>query len=318
MDHVHQFPDDHSNCARKDFLKLLSTRVRSSQKQTMKQSFRYSSVAGLALASLLMAIVIVKASFGQVDEDSPSRQADRSFLQALTNADKPALDQLLDGEFTWIDANGKSLSRTQMLVALPKPANADVETQIRQYGSTAVAHASHDRLHVLRIWVKRERGWRILHYQEVLQVEKSEPPAPPRAGSTECQNPCKSVPFEPETQSEKEAIASWQRVMRAMANNDADAYAPLIADEFTATDTYHDRPYTKSDRLAQIRKQQLAGTRSAPPELISARMLDFGETVLMIAREQRPGAKAYLNTRMWVNRDGRWQMLFSFNTRIAE
>jgi hypothetical protein len=45
-------------------------------------------------------------------------------------------------------------------------------------------------------------------------------------------------------------------------------------------------------------------------------MFDLGQTVMMIAREQRPGAKAYFNTRMWVHRDGRWQMLFSFNTRI--
>src|SRR5215469_7848141 len=104
--------------------------------------------------------------------------------------------------------------------------------------------------------------------------------------------------------------------MRAVANNDEDAYAPLIADEFTATDTHHDRPYTKSDRLAQIKKLKLAGARYRPPELSSARMFDFGETLLMMAREQRPGAKPYFNTRMWVKRSGRWQMLFSFNARI--
>jgi hypothetical protein len=104
--------------------------------------------------------------------------------------------------------------------------------------------------------------------------------------------------------------------MKAMAENDADAYAPLIADEFTATDTYHDRPYTKADRLSQIAKQKTSGSRSAPPELLSAQMFDFGDSVVMIAREQRKEAKAYFNTRMWVKRDGRWQMLFSFNTRI--
>jgi len=38
--------------------------------------------------------------------------------------------------------------------------------------------------------------------------------------------------------------------------------------------------------------------------------------VMMVAHEQRPGAKAYFNTRMWVKRDGRWQMLFSLNTQI--
>jgi hypothetical protein len=171
-------------------------------------------------------------------------------------------------------------------------------------------------MQVMRVWVKRSSGSRAILYQEVEQMEKSELPATAGSRPRECINPCKSIPFQPQTNSEKEAIASWQGVMRAMADNDADAYAPLIADEFTATDTHHDRPYTKSDRLAQIQKQKLSGARSFPPELVSAQMFDFGDTVMMIAREQRPGAKAYFNTRMWVKRDGRWQMLFSFNTRI--
>ena len=37
---------------------------------------------------------------------------------------------------------------------------------------------------------------------------------------------------------------------------------------------------------------------------------------MMIAKEQRPGGKFYFNTRMWVKRDARWQMLFSLNTQI--
>ena len=169
-------------------------------------------------------------------------------------------------------------------------------------------------MNVLRVWVKRGAAWRIMLYQELQQVEKSEPPA--GKTSAKCVNPCKTIPFQPQTANEKEAIASWQGVMRAMAESDADAYAPLIADEFTATDTFHDRPYTKADRLAQINKQKTTGTRAAPQELLSAEMFDFGETVMMVAREQRPGGKSYFNTRMWVKRDGRWQMLFSLNTQI--
>ncbi len=144
---------------------------------------------------------------------------------------------------------------------------------------------------------------------------KSEPPAS-GARSGDCENPCKTIPFLPKTEAEKDAVRSWQGVMAAMADNDADAYAQLIADEFTATDTHHDRAFTKVGRIAQINKQKQNGARSVPPALISARMFDFGETVMMIAKEQRPNAKTYYNTRMWVQRDGRWQMLFSFNTRV--
>jgi len=153
-------------------------------------------------------------------------------------------------------------------------------------------------------------------YQEVTLVVKSEPPVADGAGMSDCENPCKDIPFHPETPSEKEVIASWQGVMRAMALKDAGAYAPLIAEEFLATDTHHDRAYSKADRIEQINKQKQSGVQSVPPPLVSARMFDFGDTVMMIAREQRANAKAYFNTRMWVKREGRWQMLFSFNTRI--
>ena len=240
-------------------------------------------------------------------------QADAALLHALAGRDRTAVAALLDPEFTWIDSQGKSQDRSMVLQNWPSPANGGEQIQIREYGNAVVVRADRGRMHVLRIWVKRQEGWRALLYQEVLQVTKPESPG---SGSSDCENPCRSIPFTPQTENEKAAVASWQGVMRAMANNDADAYARLIADEFTATDTHHARPFSKSDRLAQIHKLNQTGAHSAPPPLVSARMFDWGETVLMIAREQRPKGKPYFNTRMWVNRDGRWQMLFSFNTRI--
>ncbi|PYU65407.1 MAG: hypothetical protein DMG56_03585, partial [Acidobacteria bacterium] len=193
--------------------------------------------------------------------------------------------------------------------------NPDVGLQEHIYGRSAVVRANRGRAQVMRVWARRASGWRLMLYQEVTLVVKSEPPVADGAGISDCENPCKDIPFHPETPSEQEVIASWQ-VMRAMAHKDADAYAPLIAEEFTATDTHHDRAYSKADRIEQINKQKQSGVQSVPPPLVSARMFDFGDTVMMIAREQRANAKAYFNTRMWVKREGRWQMLFSFNTRI--
>lgn len=238
---------------------------------------------------------------------------DALLLQGLVSHNGTAIAPLLDPEFTWIDSQGKSQNRARLLQSFPSPANAGEQIQVREYGNTAVVRVDRGQMHVLRIWVQRPEGWRALLYQEVLQVAKSETPGP---GSSDCENPCRSIPFTPQTANEKAAIASWQGVMRAMASNDADAYGLLIADEFSATDTHHARSFSKSDRLEQIRKLKQTGAHSAPPPLVSARMFDLGETVMMIAREQRPNGKPYFNTRMWVNRDGRWQMLFSFNTRI--
>ena len=263
------------------------------------------------LAFVLLAFAAVPL---RADDSASLLQADKAFVQALVHKDASAAAQLLDADLIWIDATGHRLTRAEVLEKLPAVANADVEAPPRTYGETAVVRANRGKMNVLRVWVKRAAGWRSVLYQEVLQVEKSETPA--AKTSVECVNPCKTIPFQPQTANEKEAIASWQGVMRAMAESDADRYSPLIADEFTATDTFHDRPFTKEDRLAQINKQKTTGTRAAPQELLSAEMFDFGETVMMVAHEQRPGAKSYFNTRMWVKRDGRWQMLFSFNTQI--
>ena len=276
------------------------------------KSIPAARTGGLGIYALLVVLCLPSVLCSQ-DVDGLTR-ADQEFVRAFGGQNRTALDSVLDAEFIWIDSNGKRLSRAAVLRDLPVVANPEVEIQVRRYATVAVARANLGKVNVLRVWVKQSIGWRALLYQEVTQVEKSESPGgSPKEG---CINPCGTIPYQPETQSEKEAIASWQGVMKAMAENDADAYSPLIADEFTATDTYHDRPYTKADRLAQISKQKESRKRSSPPELIAAQMFDFGETVMMVAREQRPGAKSYFNTRMWVNRDGRWQMLFSFNTRI--
>ena len=254
--------------------------------------------------------------------DQEVLEADRALVRLLSLGDKAspqdylALDELLDEDFTWIDSNGKSLIKPEVLKNFPVLANPDVGLQEHIYGRSAVVRANRGRAQVMRVWARRASGWRLMLYQEVTLVVKSEPPVADGAGISDCENPCKDIPFHPETPSEQEVIASWQGVMRAMAHKDADAYAPLIAEEFTATDTHHDRAYSKADCIEQINKQKQSGVQSVPPPLLSARMFDFGDTVMMIAREQRANAKAYFNTRMWVKREGRWQMLFSFNTRI--
>lgn len=314
MDHVHQFSDHPPGGGRKGWLTIpRGTRLHNQMRGYVRRLTRIT--LAVAVCACVAGTLASRVAARPVTDKSVL-DADRDLIQALGKTDKAAVDGLLDAEFTWIDASGKNLTRGQVLENVPEPANADVEGQERRYGQAAIVRANRGKMQVLRIWVKRDAGWRVLLYQEVKQVEKSEPPAAGRTEISECQNPCKSIPFQPETPSEKEAIASWQGVMRAMADSNAEAYAPLIAEEFTATDTHHDAPYSKADRLAQLQKQKQAGAKSVPPALVSARMFDFGETVMMIAREQRPKARAYFNTRMWVRRDGRWQMLFSFNTRI--
>lgn len=281
---------------------------------TFRLSFQKICTNVGAPTFLALALVYSTSAAKRVDDTASLLQSDSDFVHAFQKKDANAAAKLLSPDFIWIDSVGKRLTRAQVLATFPAVNNADIISEEHIYGGSGVVRANRGKVNVLRVWVRNAGDWRILLYQEVTQVEKSE--SVNSAASGDCVNPCKEIPYQPQTPSEKEAIASWQGVMKAMAENDADAYAPLIADEFTATDTFHDRPYAKADRLAQIQKQKESGKHNAPPEMISAEMFDLGETVVMIAREQRRGAKAYFNSRMWVNRDARWQMLFSFNTRI--
>jgi hypothetical protein len=286
----------------------------------MKLFARSVLIAATACAAL--AFVCSSGTFAVTKDEQAVLAADHSLLELLARGDEAflndqlALNQLLNEDLTWIDSTGKSMFKAQVLKNFPQPSNIGVDLQVRIYGRTAIVRANRGKLQVLRVWLQRAPSWRLVLYQEVRMVSKSEPPAAADAGSGACDNPCKTIPYQPETPSQREVITSWQSVMKAMAESDPDSYASLIADEFTATDTHHDAPYTKADRLAQLKNQRQAGARSTPPALISARMFDFGDTVMMIAREQRNNAKAYFNSRMWVKRDVRWQMLFSFNTRI--
>jgi len=303
----HQLPDHDSGCGGEKQLAALPESFH--MKQFLHRGLHAIGIGLCAVAAFLTGAAVA------ADDEQVVLQSDQALGRAIGSGERGGADRLLDADFTWVASEGKLQTRAQVLENLPGVANAEIEAQARVYGRSAIVRANRGRVQVLRIWVKRPSGWRAFLYQEVTLAVKPEP----AASGTEsggCENPCKTIPFQPETEAEKEAIRSWQGVMAAMAENDAEAYAPLIADEFTATDTPHDRAFTKVDRIAQINKQKQNGTRSVPPALISARMFDFGETVMMIAKEQRPNAKAYYNTRMWVQRDGRWQMLFSFNTRI--
>ena len=279
-----------------------------------RASFRANRTNVGALALLLLALLFSNTGAAQRDEAASLLHADSDLVHAFQNKNANTTAKLLSPDFVWIDSNGKRLTRAETLASFPAMNNTNLISDERIYGNSGVVRANRGKVNVLRVWANVKNDWQLLLYQEVTQVEISETVNTEASG--ECVNPCKEIPFQPATASGKEAIASWQSVMKAMAENDADAFAPLIADEFTATDTFHDRPYTKADRLAQIRKQKEPGKHNAPPELVSAEMFDLGETVVMIAREQRRGAKAYFNSRMWVQRDARWQMLFSFNTRI--
>src|SRR5437016_14511094 len=87
---------------------------------------RMLMVVTLAGAALLGACGGSTPQATQVVEQDPAADAaEKAFLVATNKGDAAALANLLDANFVWIAANGKTLNRADTLKAVPKPALGD-------------------------------------------------------------------------------------------------------------------------------------------------------------------------------------------------
>lgn len=251
------------------------------------------------------------------EADPAVMQADRQFVQAAAKADAAAIGKMLDAEFTWTDAEGKTLAAEEVVRAVPKDALGDesgVEVSERTYGKVGAVNATRGKVHVLRLWIQRADGWRLLVYHEVKQLEQ--PSTSTGSGVKDCENPCKMVPFKPANEAEQAIIASWQALETGVTAHDAEAWAPHIADEFVQISSNSDHVISKAGRIETLNKQKASGVGSAPAPLVSAKMFDFGDAVIMTCLHQPYSGKPIHVSRLWIKRDGKWIMSISYQTTI--
>ena len=250
-------------------------------------------------------------------DESPVLQNDHEFVQAASKADKAKVASLLDSDFSWTDADGKTQSRTEILNSLPTPAlgsEAGADVQQRTYGLVAAVMSARDKTYVLRIWVKRPAGWRLLVYHEVALGHQAAPHS--GAAVKDCENPCKTLPYKPRNEAEQAIIASWQALETGVTNHDAAAWSPHIADDFVMLSSANDHPLSKADRIGTLNLQKQTGVGSAPSPLVSAQMFDFGDSVVMTCLHQPYSGKPVHVSRLWIKRDGHWVMSISYQTTI--
>ena len=251
-------------------------------------------------------------------EDPAALQADHEFLRAAAKGDTEAAGKLLDTDFTWTDAQGKTYTKSEALAELAQlkvSDDSDAKEEHRSYGQVVAVMAARGKTYALRVWVKRPAGWRALVYHEVTLREQ---PASSVGGSgvKECENPCKSIPYEPKNEAESGIVASWQALETGVTAHDSAAWAPHVADEFVMLSSNNDHPLTKADRMATLDKQKQTGVGSAPAPLVSAEMFDFGDAVVMKCFHQPFAGKPIRVTRVWIERDGKWVMSISYQTTI--
>jgi len=247
--------------------------------------------------------------------DQGMLDADRAFVQAAAKADKLALKKLLDADFTWTDLDGRTLTKAQVLRDAPMPAIAREDAaQSKQfaYGAIGDVQVNLERWHVLRVWAKRAAGWKALVYQEVMSLD-APPSFAPGAGK-DCENPCKRVPYAPKNETEQQVITAYSKLeTAAMAHNSA-VFATLVGDEFVAASSNSNKLYDKRGRMDDFDHSKMSGV--APTPLVSARLFNFGDAVLMTSQHQPDRGQPLHVTRVWVKRDGNWMETLSYQTSI--
>lgn len=241
--------------------------------------------------------------------------ADRAFVTAAAKADTKALGALLDAEVTWTDARGRTVAAADLARAVPALGIADeagASVRRHDYGRVGVVQVGKGKLESLRVWVQRPAGWRLLAYQEIRLLDAL-PPVTPGTGGT-CVNPCKQVPYQPKTETERAVVAAYQSLETTAVASDADNWARYVADEFMLVSSNGDRPLDKATRVAGLRKATHGGVM--PTELLSATMYEFGDALVMKSRHKPNQGPDLQIARVWVKRNGQWMATLSYQTSI--
>jgi hypothetical protein len=248
-------------------------------------------------------------------QDPGMLQADRAFQQAVAKSDKSALDRLLDPDFNWITFEGTLRNKAQVLQDVPRLAIPDEHAAALKgytYGDVGDVQVNLGRAHELRVWVKRTQGWKAMVYQEVMSLA-TPPTFAPGAGK-DCENPCRTIAYTPRNETEKLVVTAYSKLeTAAMAHNSA-VFATLVGDEFVAASSNSNKLYDKRGRMDDFDHSKMAGV--APTPLMSARMFDFADAVLMTSEHKPDRGNPLRVTRLWVKRNGSWVETLSYQTSV--
>jgi hypothetical protein len=222
----------------------------------------------------------------------------------------------MDADLSWTDASGRTLRKAEVAQAPPAPAIADetgADVRRFEYGRVAVVQVDRGPLHVLRVWIRRSGGCRLLVYQEVRSL--SQPPTATPGTGAECINPCRQVPYTPKSDDERGVIAAYQALETAAHAVDVARWGTHVAEEFVLVSSNSDRTFTKAARLEGLRRASKGGV--APTRLLSAEMIREAGVIVMRSQHQPDKGDSLQITRVWVKRNGLWQSTLSYQTRLV-
>jgi hypothetical protein len=296
----------------------------------MRCLFRQALVTAFVCVCIASSLTVRPVTAADVKDDPSVLQADHALVAALGKADKATAEKFFDADFMWTNSAGETMSRAKVLGKVPKPPLGDesgIQVTEYTYGQVGEVRVSSGKMFVLRVWVKRPAGWRILHYHEVVLAEH---PATSALSANDCENPCKDVPYPPKDDAEKGIRTSWAGLELALTDHDTKAWIPHFPEEYLMATSGATGPITKADRIAAISKPGGARVTLCRPNWVAGKLCEsqmaaeppakffhFGDTVVIISRNKPYIGKPELSTRIWhLDREGVWQMMESWDTDI--
>jgi hypothetical protein len=283
---------------------------------------------GLVVAAALIAVLAELRAQTAPSEDALVLEADKALGGALRGDDKSVARRLLSLQFTFVDANGKIHERkdflTDLKAAAAAPPSDPVVKIYGRIGTVTGRRKSADGRDVffLDIWAKQKRAWRALVSQEVVLAATDAPrptPAPTSAAVApyDCKNPCQTIPYRVRSAAEQDIVNSFQAIEKAAVGHDAVEWSRHIAEEFVLYGSGR-APIAKSGRIAAINRQKENGTAVKVGEVQAMRLSVYDDGAAMIATHAVPdnSRPPYQAARVWVKRNGQWQMAISVQTDI--
>jgi hypothetical protein len=282
----------------------------------------------LGVAVLIAVAARSKAQPAPSGDEALVLSADQSLSVTMSAGDKSIARRLLSLQFTFVDEGGKVLERKDFLTGLKDVAATDArDVNVKAYGRVAMVtgyrkSAHGDDVFFLDIWAKQKGTWRALVMQDVELAANDMPPAAapsPAADAApyECKNPCQTIPYRVRSPAEQDVVNSFQAIEKAAVGHDADEWSKHIADEFVLYGSGR-APIPKSGRLAAIERQKQDNITVRVGEVETMRLSVYDDAAAMIATHVLPdnSRPPYHAARIWVKRNGQWQMAISVQTDV--
>jgi hypothetical protein len=281
----------------------------------------------------LGAIVMIAAVVESRAQPAPSGDealvltADEALGAAMRDGDKLTARKILSLQFSFVDEDGKVYERKNFLAGLKDIAAAPAsDVKVTIYGRigmvTGHRKSAHDNdVFFLDIWAKQKGTWRVLVAQDVELGSSDALPiasAPnPDAVPYDCKNPCQTIPYRVRSPAEQDIVNSFQTIEKASVGHDAEEWSKHVADEFVLYGSRRS-PISKSGRIAVIERQKQTNATVQVGEVEAMRLAVYDDGAAMVASHVSPddSRPPYRATRVWVKRNGQWQMAISVQTDV--